>query len=77
MLVLDQSLRANSYFSIENTNVWRDAPKDENYYTANKVTATDFKFQDNSRRYSISGKAAVSQKYYDILPSLFGHSFLI
>ncbi len=74
MLVLDQSLKNNSYFSIENTNVWRNAPKDENYYTAN-VSATDFKFQDNSRKYSIAGKFAVSQKYYDDLPSVFGHSF--
>ncbi|MBE0674722.1 MAG: hypothetical protein IH591_08685, partial [Bacteroidales bacterium] len=76
MLVLDQSLKNNSYISIANSNVWRDAPKDENYYTAN-VTAADIKLQDKSRLYSISGKAAISQKYYDTEPSAFGNSFQI
>lgn len=64
LLVVDQSLKNNSYISLVNTNVWRDARADENYYTAN-VTATDFKFQNDNRLYSVSGKAAVSQKYYD------------
>jgi len=39
LLVLDQSLRNNSYISLINSNVYRDAPKDEDNYTAN-VTAT-------------------------------------
>jgi hypothetical protein len=74
MIVLDQNLKNNSYISFENTNVYRDAPKDENYYTAN-VTATDFNIQSKSRLYSIAGKGAISQKYYDTLDSEFGHYF--
>jgi hypothetical protein len=73
MIVFDQSLNNNSYVSIENTNVWRRADKNEIYYTAN-VTATDFKLQNKSRLYSVSGIAAVSQKYYDSLDNEYGHS---
>jgi hypothetical protein len=74
MLVLDQSLRNNSYVSLANTNVWRSGERDENYYTAN-VTATDFKLQNNTRLYSVSGKVALSQKYYDELSNRFGHRY--
>jgi hypothetical protein len=74
LLVLDQSLRTNSYVSLVNTNVWRNAAKDETYYTAN-VTATDFRLQEKSRMYGISGKIAISQKYYDEDPDAFGHSY--
>ncbi|MDX2414777.1 MAG: DUF5916 domain-containing protein, partial [Bacteroidales bacterium] len=72
MLVIDQSLVNNSYISLVNTNVRRNAKKDENYYTAN-VTATDFRLQDKSRQYSIGGKAALSQKYYDDADTELGH----
>jgi len=74
MLVLDQSLRNNSYISVANTNVVRDAPKDELYYTAN-VTAVDLRIQDASRKYSVSGTGAISQKYYESEPNRFGNSF--
>ncbi len=72
MLVLDQSLKNNSYVSLENTNVYRFAEKDLYNYTAN-VTATDFLFKDKSNKYSIGGQAALSQKYYDSLDTDLGH----
>jgi len=74
MIILDQSLKNNSYVSLFNTNVWRDAENDENFYTAN-VTGTEFNLQNNSRYYSISGQAAVSQKYYKDIDNDFGHAF--
>jgi len=72
MIVIDQSLKYNSYFSFQNTNVWRNAPRDEYFYTAN-VTSTDFSFLNRSNLYSISGQAAVSQKYYDSLDTDLGY----
>lgn len=74
MLVIDQSLKNNSYVSLVNTNVWRNAENDENFYTAN-VTGTEFSFRDKSRQYSISGQAALSQKYYSDMEDDFGHAF--
>ncbi|MDT8401559.1 MAG: DUF5916 domain-containing protein [Bacteroidales bacterium] len=74
MIVLDQSLRNNSYVSLVNTNVWRNAEKNENFYTAN-VTGTEFSIRDKSRQYSISGQAAVSQKYYEENENDYGHAF--
>lgn len=74
MLVLDQNLKNNSYVSLENTNVRRNYAKDKNYYTAN-VTATDFMISSKSKLYSISGKMAISQKYYDSLNTEYGHSY--
>lgn len=74
MIVLDQNLGNNSYISVENTNVWRDHAKDETYYTAN-VTATDFLIRSKSNLYSISGKAALSQKYYDEGTPDYGHMY--
>ncbi|MBS0010029.1 MAG: carbohydrate binding family 9 domain-containing protein [Bacteroidales bacterium] len=74
MLVLDQSLKNNSYFSLFNTNVWRNAENDENFYTAN-VSGTEFKLQDKGRQYSLSGQAVLSQKYYRQEENDFGHAF--
>lgn len=76
MLVLDQSLKNNSFISLANTNVLRDAPKDELYYTAN-VTAVDFRLQNSTRKYSVAGTGAVSQKYYQSEPDRFGNSFSV
>lgn len=76
MLVLDQNLKNNSYLSLMNTNVLRDYPKNDLYYTAN-VTGTDFMLRSKNRIYSVSGRAAISQKYYDSLDSKFGHSYLM
>lgn len=76
MLVLDQSLRNNSYFSFQNTNVWRDAPKSGDNYTAN-VTSTDFKILDKSNMYSIFTQAAISQKYFDSLDTDLGYRIFL
>ncbi|MFP4489550.1 MAG: DUF5916 domain-containing protein, partial [Bacteroidales bacterium] len=74
MIILDQSLKNNSYLSMFNTNVWRNAENDENFYTAN-VSGTEFMLQDESRQYSISGKLAVSQKYFKDIDNDFGHAY--
>lgn len=74
MIILDQSLKNNSYLSLFNTNVWRNAENNENFYTAN-VTGTQFDLQNRSRHYSVSGKAVLSQKYYENIDDDFGHSF--
>ncbi len=74
MLVLDQSMRNSSYVSLANTNVWRSGRHDYLSYTAN-VTATDFTLRNNSRLYSVSGMAAISQKYHADSPNLYGHRY--
>jgi hypothetical protein len=74
MIVVDQSLKNNSYISLANTNVWRSATKDLKYYTAN-VTATDFKLQTNNRLYSVGGIVSVNQKYYNSINNDFGHAY--
>ncbi len=56
LVVLDQSLKNNSYFSIINTNVSRF----EDNYTAN-VTGTDFTLKNKKNTYAIIAKGAVSQ----------------
>jgi len=76
LLILDQSLRNNSYISLINTNVYRNAYRDEDNYTAN-VTATAFELRTKSNLYSVSGKASVSQKYYDSLDNEFGHAYML
>ena len=60
MVVLDQTLKNNSYVSIANTNLYR--PDDT--YTAN-VTATDFTLRNKSNKYLIRGIGAYSQIYND------------
>lgn len=76
LIILDQSLRNNSYISLINTNVYRDAYRDEANYTAN-VTATAFDLRTRNNLYSISGKAVLSQKYYDSLDNEFGHAYFL
>ena len=76
MIILDQSLKNNSYISLMNTNVWRDAPKDEYYYTAN-VTGTDLRLQNRDRMYSLSATGILSQKYFEAEPADFGHMYQI
>ena len=58
VLVLDQNLRNNSYFSLTNTNVTRDG----NFVDAN-VTAIDFQLRDKRNAYRLSGNGAISQKF--------------
>ncbi|MFC2102379.1 DUF5916 domain-containing protein [Bacteroidota bacterium] len=59
MLVIDQALKNNSYFSVLNTNLYRA----DNGYSAN-VSGIDFKFANNAYSHAIFGNAFVSQKYY-------------
>lgn len=58
MIVLDQTLKNNSYVSFVNTNVSRY----DDDYNAN-VTGTEFGLLNKKNSYGISGKAVVSQKY--------------
>lgn len=58
MLVLDKSLRNESYASLFNTNVYIP----ETDYVAN-VSGTEFSFKNPARTYRIEGKGIVSQRY--------------
>ncbi|MEZ5013258.1 MAG: DUF5916 domain-containing protein [Chitinophagales bacterium] len=59
VMVVDQSLKNNSYVSVINTNVMRSG----NYYDAN-ATGTEFQFNDKENIYGISGGGAVTNKYF-------------
>ncbi|MDZ7634987.1 MAG: DUF5916 domain-containing protein [Bacteroidales bacterium] len=63
MIVLDQNLKNNSYVSLANTNVIRNAEKDENFYTAN-VTSFETLVKTGNQLYSVSATANLSQKYH-------------
>lgn len=68
MLVLDQSLKNESYFSVFNTNV--NVPKED--YVAN-VSGTEFLFKNKSRTHQIKGKGMVSQRYEKNVRDEIGH----
>lgn len=70
LLVLDQSLRNNSFISLVNTNVLGSREG----YTAN-VTGTEFRLLDQSNMYRVSGTAALSQQYYDQQDDVFGFKY--
>ncbi|MBE0649019.1 MAG: carbohydrate binding family 9 domain-containing protein [Bacteroidales bacterium] len=70
MLVIDQALKNNSYFSLLNTNLYRA----DNGYSAN-VSGIDFKFANNSYSHAVFGNAFVSQKYYAHDAPEFGYAF--
>lgn len=72
MIVLDQTLRNDSYISAMNTSVIRAGNKDEHFYTAN-VSAFDALVKTADRLWSASAGAALSQKYYTSLPTALGH----
>jgi hypothetical protein len=76
LLVLDQSLKNNSYISLANSNVWRNASRDTQYYTAN-VTAATFRLQNRARMYSVNGNVALSQKYFDAEKAALGHTYSV
>jgi uncharacterized ubiquitin-like protein YukD len=78
LVVIDQSLKNNSFVSLINTNV----AGAEKGYTSN-VTGTEFRIMDQSNMFRISGEGAVSQHYlansdnrygfkYDIRAGKFG-----
>ena len=73
MMVVDQTLKNNSYISLVNTNVIRAAEKDKNFYTAN-VTGFETLLQTDNRLYSFSARAALSQKYYKAAETSLGHA---
>ncbi len=58
VIVLDQSLKNNSFVSFTNSNVTREG----NYYDAN-VSATNFKVADKSNTYAVGGTAVLSHRY--------------
>ncbi|MCD4745057.1 MAG: DUF5916 domain-containing protein [Bacteroidales bacterium] len=72
MLVLDQSLKNNSYISLYNTNVYRG----QNEYTAN-VSGTEFKIENKKNSYAINGLFNISQKYYPVSKPEFGYKYNI
>lgn len=59
LVVLDQSLRNNSFISLINTNVTGA----EKGYSAN-VSGTEFRLLNRSNMFRISGTAALSQQYF-------------
>jgi len=70
MVVVDQSLKNNSFVSFYNTNVYRGS----NEYMAN-VTGTEVRFVDKSNYYAVSGHFHLSQKYNPEQDNMFGHSY--
>lgn len=59
ILVLDQSLKNNSYVTLVNTSVMRQGST----YDAN-LTGGLFRFANKENKYAINGKAALSQQYF-------------
>ncbi len=59
MVVFDQALKNNSFFSFYNTNVYQG----KDYRTAN-VSGTDWQFRDKGNKYQFLGSVNVSQQYY-------------
>ena len=72
MIVFDQNLKNNSYVSLANTNVTRNADKDQNFYTAN-VTSLETLVKTKDQLYSAAATANLSQKYYTDSTE-FGHA---
>jgi len=68
MLVLDQSLKNESYISVFNTNV--NVPEEK--YVAN-VSGTEFLFKNKSRSHQIRGKGMVSQRFERNVSDEIGH----
>ena len=68
VIVFDQNLKNNSYFSFINTNVSRrGAAADAN------VTAIDFTLRNKKNKYLINGIAALSQRFVRSDSTSFGH----
>ena len=58
-LLENLDLKNNSFFSLINTNVWRNGEA----YEAN-VTGTEFRLRNKKNSYAIQGRGAISQKYF-------------
>jgi len=72
LVVLDQSLRNNSFVSLVNTNVLGKIDG----YTAN-VTGTDFRFLDRTGMFRVAGSGAISQQFFRDRPDRFGYKYNI
>ncbi len=73
MIVLDQTLKNDSYVSLMNTSVIRSGYKDQFFYTAN-VSGFEALVKSADRLWSASAGAVMSQKYYSEDPAALGHS---
>lgn len=72
MVVIDQSLKNNSFVSFYNTNVYRG----RNEYSAN-VTGTEFKFENKENTYALEGRLNISQKYCEKEKDDLGYNYMI
>ncbi len=70
LVVVDQSLKNNSFVSLINTNV----SGAESGYMAN-VTGTEFRFMDSSNMFRVSGSGALSQQYHSDRNDVFGYKY--
>ncbi len=70
ILVIDQTLKNNSYVSLINTNTLMN----EVGYSAN-VTGTEIRLNDKSNLYGVRGELAVSQHYYGDADNSFGYKY--
>ncbi len=70
MVVVDQSLKNNSYVTFYNTNVYRGNKE----YMAN-VSGTEVRFVDKNNFYAVTAQFNLSQKYYPDEDNEFGHSY--
>jgi len=59
VMVLDQTLKNNSYVALINTNVVREG----HWYDAN-TTATEFELREKSNTYAVVGSAKLSQQFF-------------
>lgn len=73
MIVLDQTLKNDSYVSMMNTSVIRAGEDTDHFYTAN-VSAFEALVKTRDRLWSISGGGGLSQKYYASSPTALGHT---
>lgn len=72
MVVLDQSLKNNSFFSIYNTNVY----KPDAGYSAN-VSGTEFKITERNNKYSVFGRGSLSQHYTQSTKPAYGYKYFL
>lgn len=72
ILVVDQTLKNNSYISFINTNTLMDGIG----YSAN-VTGTELRLNDKSNMYGVRGDFALSQQYYAEEENNLGHKYNI
>ncbi len=72
MIVLDQNLINNSYFSVYNTNVYKGLHSP----TAN-VSGSEFQFFNKASSYSAFGRFNLSQKYLPDNPTELGYNYAI